>query len=160
MPNQVDSAPYIPPTQDGLIPVLVGRSNRPTKKARTDNGTNNTIPPIDKTKVRDFEVESNVGGEERTIFGCRGPFKIYTPVLETHYQMVDIDTFYSKCFVIVDVIDKENNYQNIGLAKRVITLIPKKQWSNKFIDYSSNANQSSSIVDDSVTDYDLMFFER
>lgn len=79
--------------------------------------------------------------------------------METHYQMVDIDTFYSKCFVIVDLLDKENNYQNIGLAKRVITLIPKKQWSNKFIDYSSNANQSSSIVDDSITDYDLRFFE-
>ena len=73
--------------------------------------------------------------------------------------MVDIDTFHSKCFVIVDLIEKENNYQNIGLAKRVISLIPKKDWSNKFIDYSSNANQTSSIVDDTITDYDLKFFE-
>ena len=79
--------------------------------------------------------------------------------METHFQMVDIDTFHSKCFVIVDLIEKENNYQNIGLAKRVISLIPKKEWSNKFIDYSSNANQTSSIVDDTITDYDLKFFE-
>ncbi len=79
--------------------------------------------------------------------------------MENHYQMVDVDSFHSKCFVIVDLIDNENNYQNIGLAKRVISLIPKKEWSNKFIDYSSNANQTSSIVDDSITDYDLKFFE-
>ena len=79
--------------------------------------------------------------------------------MENHYQMVDIDTFHSKCFIVVDLKDDQSNNEQIGLAKRVISLIPKKDWNKKFIDYTSEANQSSSIVDDSITDYDLRFFE-
>ena len=96
MPNQVDTKPFVPPTQEGLVPVLVGRANRLNKKARTDEGPNNNAPITNK-KVRDFEVESNVGGEERIIFGCRGPFKIYTPVFKKN---VEADTYWSNRQVV------------------------------------------------------------
>ena len=79
--------------------------------------------------------------------------------MEKEYQIVDVSTFQSKCFVLVDTVLEGATENFPGTAKRIIKLMPKNDWKNKFIDYSNTNIASISSPDQSVTDEDLKFYE-
>ena len=79
--------------------------------------------------------------------------------MEEEYQMVSISTFQSKCFVLVDTVQEGATENFPGTAKRIVKLMPKNQWHNKFIDYSKKNDTSTYFPDLSVTDEDLKYYE-
>ena len=79
--------------------------------------------------------------------------------MEEEYQLVSISTFQSKCFVLVDTVQEGATENFPGTAKRIVRLLPKSQWHNKFIDYSNNHNAFTPVPDLSVTDEDLKYYE-
>ena len=82
--------------------------------------------------------------------------------MENNYQMIDMESIHSPCFVIVDKMDDENRGKYVpGHATEVISLLPKPLWSNKFLDYSDEdlIEQASGRTDDSVTEQELKPYE-
>ena len=82
--------------------------------------------------------------------------------MESNYQMIDIRSIHSPCFVIVDKMDNENQGKYVpGHATEIISLLPKPMWSNKFLNYSDAdlIEEALDKTDDSVTEQELKPYE-
>ena len=78
--------------------------------------------------------------------------------MESEYQMVSVDTFDSKCFIIVDTLQDDNENYSAGMSTRIINILPRDEWSTKFIDYSKG--NDNFILDENVTTPILKFYEH
>ena len=83
--------------------------------------------------------------------------------MEDTYQMVDVDSFERPCIVIVDQFESSqtNGKYVPGYSSSIITLIPKHEWSKKFIDYEDRdlCREARRRKDDTVTNPDLKPYE-
>ena len=79
--------------------------------------------------------------------------------MESEYQMVSVDTFTSKCFVIVDSTENNlNENETVGMSTGIISISPREEWSSKFIDYSKG--NDNFVLDENVTTPTLKYFEQ
>ena len=83
--------------------------------------------------------------------------------MEENYQMIDVDCIKSPCFVVVDKFKTEETGGRYmpGYATDIIKLIPKPEWSNKFLKYEDRrlVNQAWRNKDDTVTNLELKPYE-
>ena len=82
--------------------------------------------------------------------------------MEDQYQMVELECIHGPCFVTVDTMNNTNNGRFVaGEATKIISLLPKHRWCQKFLDYDDiDLKEIAGLQrDNEVTEEDLKPYE-